>query len=130
MDKLELTDDMKSGIELIDRQHQIIAEEINKLLSHPDGTISREFVRASLSKVTDLLKTHFSEEEKVLKDLGISIPVASDLEHKSIINSLDNFVGKLEEDYCISDELRLFVIGMLSAYMRLEAAQIRRDLEA
>lgn len=129
MDKLEFTDKMKSGIDRIDQQHQFVVEEVNKLLSYPAGTMSEDFVRASLGKIRLILQNHFAEEEKLLKDLSISIPFVSANEHRAIITSLDNFVGKLEEDFCVSDELKLFVIGTLSAYLMLEADQIKRALK-
>lgn len=70
MEKLTFTDNMKTGIEVIDNQHKTLIEKINLFLDH----ITKSNTKTLTSELEDMFnfmaeysKNHFSEEERILE---------------------------------------------------------------
>ena len=125
MDLFKISKEMITGVEIIDKEHQEIAEKINLLFSHPKGTLSKAFIKAAIKDIHDMLEKHFQTEEQIFLKLGILENSVASLEHDSILKSLDNFIGDVEKNYSVSDEFKAFVVGTLITHMAMEAKDIK-----
>ncbi|PYG01361.1 MULTISPECIES: bacteriohemerythrin [unclassified Thioalkalivibrio] len=61
------SDDLDTGIPVIDNQHKRIVEYINRLCEAVEGQATREQVHEVLDQVVDYTLTHFAFEEEMLE---------------------------------------------------------------
>ncbi|WP_018934680.1 bacteriohemerythrin [Thioalkalivibrio sp. ALJ24] len=61
------SDDLDTGIPVIDNQHKRIVEYINRLHEAVEGRAAREEVHEVLDQVVDYTLTHFAFEEEMLE---------------------------------------------------------------
>ena len=90
MKKLIWSDNLNTGIQVIDRQHNRIVDYINRLYeAHKNGS-SKEETGAVIDELVDYTLTHFAFEESMLEDVNYT-----DLNvHKAFH---DQFIQQLRE---------------------------------
>lgn len=59
------------GIPSIDREHQVLLENMHFLVNNPHGHESSEHITEVLSLLTGQLIDHFTSEEAVMRDIGM-----------------------------------------------------------
>jgi hemerythrin len=71
-EKVEWSQDLECGIEIVDEQHKGLLTMLNELFSHSGGTTQEEheFFRTVLERAVDYVKNHFSTEENIMKQVG------------------------------------------------------------
>lgn len=90
MKKLIWSDNLNTGIQVIDRQHRRIVDYINRLYeSHQNGS-SKEVTGAVIDELVDYTLTHFEFEETMLED----VDYAELATHKAFH---DQFIQQLRE---------------------------------
>ena len=67
MKKYELTDDLKTGNELIDNEHQTILDEVNKLLEACSQGKGRQQISHLGDFLVEYVNKHFADEEELQK---------------------------------------------------------------
>ncbi len=70
MIKLEWNDSFDTGIELIDKQHQILVRAINLLGMAVERGSDKELMDAIFDTLTDYTATHFADEERIFDAAG------------------------------------------------------------
>ncbi len=80
MIRLEWTDEFNTGIELIDKQHQILVRAINLLGLALERGSDKELMDAIFETLADYTKTHFADEERMFDAAGF--PPEESARHK------------------------------------------------
>ncbi len=70
MIKMEWNDSFNTGIELIDKQHQILVRAINLLGLALERGSNKELMDAIFETLADYTATHFADEEKMFDAAG------------------------------------------------------------
>lgn len=70
MDKLKFTDDLKLGVEVIDKQHSKLVDLINILIELESGQSDRDAMAQALDGLSDYIFEHFQDEEKMMKTVN------------------------------------------------------------
>ncbi len=63
----EWTDDFITGIEMIDKDHQLLVSLINQLHAAIEADQDRDIIASVLTVLTEYTCTHFAREEKLLE---------------------------------------------------------------
>lgn len=72
MDKIQFTDDLKLGIQMIDDQHRKLVDLINYLIALETGQAERLEMSLALDELGDYIVTHFQAEEQMMEASGYS----------------------------------------------------------
>jgi len=70
MDKIEWSDKLSVGVKRFDEQHGRIIGMINTLIEGADCIGDWDSVDETLDKMVEYSKTHFGDEEKLMKEYG------------------------------------------------------------
>ena len=129
MSHLVWTDDLNTGIDVIDGQHRRIAEYINQLF---DARLKKD--RAAIGEViestVDYTLSHFSFEEALMEDVGYAFTRP----HKKVHEIFVRRVGELQMRHRagddISEELHGLLARWLFSHIRTDDAAYVRAVEA
>lgn len=95
MKRLIWTDNLNTGIQVIDRQHGRLVEYINRLYDAQIGGAPKDEIQAIIDELTDYTLTHFAFEETMLED--IHYPSLD--EHKKMHEEFASQVNELRERF-------------------------------
>lgn len=106
------TDEMETGIDVIDEQHKRIVDYIYQLewaTKHRD----RESVGEVLRELTDYTLTHFAFEESMMEEAGYRMSKP----HKSVHESFTKRVVKYQERHNEGEDINEQLSSMLSTWL-------------
>jgi len=95
MQKIEWTDDLSTGIELIDEQHKTWIEHYNNAVEAILAKQEVAQITRTLGFLSDYTETHFSTEEKAMVESGY--PELE--EHQAKHNDLRKTVSDMTEEF-------------------------------
>ncbi len=121
MGNLVWTDDLNTGIEVIDGQHKRIVEYINKLhdarkANDPDGI--GEIITATI----DYTVSHFSFEETLIEDAGYEFVRPHKKVHELFIRRIAEFKERFDKGEDIAEELNDLLARWLFNHIRNDDA--------
>lgn len=91
-------DEYSVGIDSIDRQHRKLINLINQLATAVDYSTGDEFEQEALAELVDYTKTHFSYEEKIMKDNGYPDFEAHKAQHEEMIKKVSEVIAEYGKD--------------------------------
>jgi hemerythrin len=109
---IEWTDDLNTGIGVIDNQHQRIVTYINKL-DHAHKHHSREEVGEVLDELVDYTLSHFAFEESLMEDAGYAYINA----HKRVHQLFVKRVGDYQQRFKLGEEIEEELMHSLRAWL-------------
>jgi len=109
---IEWTDDLSTGIPVIDSQHQRIVEYINKL-DHAHAHHSRDEVAGVLEELVDYTLSHFAFEESLMEDSGYAFVNA----HKRVHQLFVKRVADYQQRFKIGEEIEVELMNTLRAWL-------------
>jgi len=95
MKKIEWTDDLSVGIDLIDNQHQKWIEHYNNAVEAIDAKHEVAQISSSLGFLSDYTETHFSTEEQAMAESNY--PELG--EHKAKHDALRKTLADMSEEF-------------------------------
>ncbi len=95
MKKIEWTDDLSVGIDLIDNQHQKWIEHYNNAVEAIDAKHEVAQISSSLGFLSDYTETHFSTEEQAMAESNY--PELE--EHKAKHDALRKTLADMSEEF-------------------------------
>ena len=93
---LEMTDSERLKIQIIDEQHQKMANLINKMHQELGAKFDGESKRL-LKQFADATKEHFVTEEKMMQDNNYTGFFSHKLEHDRFYKKVEDFLGQVEK---------------------------------
>lgn len=100
MSEIELiqwSEELRTGVDTIDEQHQELISRANHLYSQGIGKASLEKTIETLDYLADYVVMHFSHEEKWMKKLNYAGLAAHKAEHDAFIERFKVTRGQCEE---------------------------------
>jgi len=99
MSFMEWNDALKTGVYVIDEQHEKLVELINKVyeIHHAENPKSEDLLRI-IYELAEYTKYHFSTEEKLMKEYGYYPGDVDEhiKEHRSFVNKVIDFYNKFK----------------------------------
>ncbi|MDJ0741102.1 MAG: bacteriohemerythrin [Gammaproteobacteria bacterium] len=129
---IEWTDDLSTGIPVIDNQHQRIVTYINKL-DHAQRHRSRDEVGEILNELVDYTLSHFAFEETLMEDSGYAFINAHKKVHQLFVRRVADYQQRFKAGEAIEDELmhtlRAWLINHIKNDDKDFAADVRYNLQ-
>lgn len=113
------TNDMNTGIDLIDNQHKRIVDYINQL-GDAIRQLSRPLVGQVLNELVDYTVSHFAFEESLQEEAGYELAKP----HKAIHEMFVRRVAKYQERHSAGEDIAKELHAMLSTWL---VHHIKRD---
>lgn len=101
---IEWTEDLNTGIRVIDNQHQRIVEYINKL-GHAQQHHSREEVGEVLDELVDYTLSHFAFEESLMEESHYAYINAHKKVHQLFVKRIADYQQRFKMNEDIAEEL-------------------------
>lgn len=104
MTQLVWTNDLDTGIGVIDKQHKRIVEYINKLYEVKE-TGNQEEIGQVLNELVDYTLSHFTFEESLMEEAGYPYIKAHKRVHQLFVKRVDDYLQRFKMGEDIADEL-------------------------
>ncbi len=131
MSLIEWTDDLNTGIQVIDNQHQRIVEYINKL-HHAQVHESRDEVGEVVDELVDYTLSHFTFEEALMEEAEYEFLIIHKNTHKVFCERVDQFRKRFEkgEDIAgpLAELLRTWLIRHIKSDDKSYVAHVKEKL--
>ena len=124
-------DDLNTGIDIIDTQHQRIVEMINRL-HVSNKMMERMAVAEVIDELIDYTLSHFAFEEELMEEAGYPFSAAHKRVHEVFIKRVSEYRMRFQAGEDISDELRTMLSRWLFNHIRGDdqayAEQVKQHL--
>lgn len=84
------------GIEQIDEQHKVLVNIISTLFDAMRVGLGYKQVQETIVKLRDYTITHFSDEEKLMKEINFPNYIGHIEAHKYFIETVEDFTNRFE----------------------------------
>jgi hemerythrin len=112
---VEWEDKYSVGVEKIDNQHKRLIDIINRLY-YSRGNKTHAVLGETIQELIDYTKTHFTDEEQLMRENGYPDYEAHKKKHESFIEKVKEFKNEYQkvdddllEDYSLVTEILLFL---------------------
>lgn len=113
MKQLVWSDNLETGIQVIDRQHKRIVDYINRLYdAHQNGS-SKEVTGAVIDELVDYTFTHFAFEETMMEDVNYAALDAHKALHEQFIQQVSELRQRFENHEPAAIELNNLMVTWL-----------------
>lgn len=113
MKNLIWTDNLNTGIEVIDKQHRRIVEYINKLYSALSSKADQAAVRDIIDELVDYTLTHFAFEEGMLDEYRYANLDA----HKALHEQFTGQVRELRDRFDASEDASIELNNLMVTWL-------------
>ena len=112
MAHIEWTDDLDTGIAVIDKQHHRIVEYINELYDMRNST-DRAALEKILQNLVDYTLSHFAFEESLMEDANYSFING----HKKVHEMFTRRVGDFMQRFNMGEDITEELLSVLKAWL-------------
>lgn len=118
MSLLEWTNDLNTGIDWVDAQHQQIVQYINDL---HDARVSGQTDRIGgiIDQLVDYTVTHFAEEEAMMAKAGYPLTEAHQGVHTRFVDKVGSLRAQHHAGFDMSEQLLNLLEGWLFTHIRV-----------
>jgi hemerythrin len=123
MKRLIWTDNLNTGIQVIDRQHGRIVDYINRLYDAQTGGASKDEIRMVIDELLDYTLTHFAFEETMLENINYpSLRTHKDT-HDEFARQVSELRARFDKDQDTAIELNNLMVTWLFNHILHEDAR-------
>lgn len=123
MKRLIWSDNLNTGIPVIDRQHGRIVDYINRLYDAQHAGESKHTIRAIIDELVDYTLTHFTFEEAMLENIGFPSLRAHKETHEEFSKLVNNLRARLLRSEEAAIELNNLMVAWLFNHILNEDAR-------
>ncbi len=117
MIKLEWSDEFNTGIELIDKQHQILVRAINLLGLALERGSDKELMDAIFETLADYTATHFADEERMFEAAGYPESEEHKRTHQIFLKRVQELKAQFDAGGDNAREVMLFLVDWLKNHI-------------
>ena len=104
MAHIEWTNDLNTGIQVIDNQHKRIVEYINKL-DDTKTSQDKELILEVVNDLVDYTLSHFTFEESLMEEAGYPFIKGHKRVHQLFVKRIGDYVQRFKMDEDITEDL-------------------------
>ncbi len=130
--KYELTPDLLTGNEAIDRQHKALFDAINSLMSACSQGKGREEVVKAAQFLLQYTTTHFADEEKLQRESTYPDYANHKKYHEHYKGVVKNLVDKMKVEgatIALVGEVNVVVVQWLTNHIKKEDQKLAKHLK-
>jgi len=128
---MEWRKDYETGIKVIDEQHMVLVDMLNKLKSPPTKEEIPKLMGQVLKGLVDYVKFHFKEEEKVMERINFPDFQKHKARHEELVKEVVNILLRVKKGENIDiEELKDFLTHWLMDHIIDEDKEIGHFLFA
>ena len=128
MQGFEWDDSLSVGVKLIDEQHKVFIERLNKLSAAIESRQQAQYISKTLDFLVDYVEFHFGAEERLMAAHNYPGLEQHKSKHEEFRNSLaDLLVTEFDEEDAVSklaDSINNFQISWLKNHIRQTDMQL------
>ena len=114
----EWTDELSVGNELIDSQHKRLIDAINDFCDSINKGNDKAVIQKAVDNLTYYVKTHFSDEEKLMGEYGYPQFELHRRMHERLMQSVHRYAEKLQAGQKILNlDMAIFLKGWLENHI-------------
>ena len=113
------------GIDNIDDQHEKLFELVNRLFELEETSNYKEALRTILYEFSDYMKTHFSDEEEYMSEIGFPKLEEHKKLHQDIIESLTQIISTPAKLSIIKSKMKIVSKRALIDHIMHEDTKIK-----
>ncbi len=122
MAKLAWSQDLETGIEVIDQQHKMIVDYINKLDDARASGQRNPIIAKVISDLVDYTVSHFAFEESMQEEARYPFLKAHKKVHDIFVKRVGEFQERFEKGEDISEELHRLMFNWLFNHIKSDDA--------
>ncbi|MDX9874403.1 MAG: bacteriohemerythrin [Spongiibacteraceae bacterium] len=111
------SEDLNTGIDVIDSQHQRIVDYINQLEKHMHGG-DRDAIKGVLLDLVDYTQSHFTFEESLQEEAGYRYAKPHQRVHQLFIRRINEYCDRFDLGQDIAEELHQVLVTWLLNHIR------------
>ncbi|PIQ23613.1 hypothetical protein COW36_14205 [bacterium (Candidatus Blackallbacteria) CG17_big_fil_post_rev_8_21_14_2_50_48_46] len=120
------TQDLNTGIDIIDKQHVQIVDYINQL----DGERDRKAIGSILENLIDYTLSHFSFEESLAEDAGYKLLNPHKKVHEMFIQKVNEYKHRFDSGEEVADEIEKLLTSWLVNHIKRDDADYAPTVKA
>jgi len=132
MAHIQWSDDLNTGIQVIDKQHLRIVEYINSL-DDIQSSHDRDEVERILGELVDYTLSHFAFEESLMEDAGYPFINGHKMVHELFVKRVGDFQQRFKMGEDITEELLTVLKSWLINHIKSDdndyAETVRANME-
>jgi hemerythrin len=105
-------------VDKMDQEHQRLIDIINKLYAAMREGRGKEAIGSIMSELIDYTQTHFSNEEKLMKESGYADYEAQKNAHENLISQVLEIQNKFKSGTALSQEVMSFLKNWLVTHIQ------------
>ncbi len=110
MQKIEWTEELEVGVEMIDTQHHALIDIANNVIEAAEKGEDKEAVDKTITKLREYTVFHFNEEEKMMEEIRYPKRGEQLVEHSRLKREVKDYQRLLYKRKEVSpDEIQTFV---------------------
>jgi len=117
MMRLEWQDEFNTGIELIDKQHQILVRAINLLAMGLEQGCEKDLMDDIFRTLADYTATHFKDEEAMFEAAGFPEAEQHKRTHEAFLHKLNELKAQFDAGGDNAREVLAFLIDWLKNHI-------------
>lgn len=117
MMRLEWQDEFNTGIELIDKQHQILVRAINLLAMGLEQGVEQDLMDDIFRTLADYTATHFRDEEALFTAAGFPEAEEHKRSHEAFLLKLQDLKAQFDAGGDTAREVLTFLIDWLKNHI-------------
>jgi hemerythrin len=121
MVKIEWTDGLATGVELIDNQHKLLLEKLNDISEAIEKEQGVQVITKTLDFMMDYTDFHFGTEEKRMLKTNYPRMEYHKTMHKEFVDTLKNMTLEFQEDGAtqrLAESVNVFLFNWLVKHIR------------
>jgi hemerythrin-like metal-binding protein len=121
MVRIEWSDGLATGVELIDNQHKMLLEKLNDISEAIEKEHGVEVITKTLDFMMDYTDFHFGTEEKHMEKTSYPRMAYHKKMHKEFVDTLKNMTLDFQEDGAtqrLAESVNIFLFNWLVKHIR------------
>ena len=98
MAQIEWKDEYSIGIASVDREHESLITQINKLYEQLELPLDTETIESMLADIQVDISTHFALEELLMQEAGFAEFEDHKQDHERLLDQIDDMIFHFTED--------------------------------
>lgn len=117
MSEFQWNEQLRLGVDLMDRDHQQIIALTNELSSAQESGAGTASLDRAFKRLIDFTRKHFSDEEVYMASIGFAQLASHKLIHEKLLSTMDDHYQQFKQSRTLNDEVFTFLRFWLKSHI-------------